>query len=78
MIKLSQVTKRYRTTELETFFRSYAWFVPVQPGDVHPWSVGAYARSIERLRSVLGARSDAFQVTGPTGLSFRPIRSSPT
>ena len=29
-----------RTSELSSFFRSYAWFVPVEPGDVHPWSVG--------------------------------------
>jgi hypothetical protein len=65
-----------RTSELETFFRAYAWFVPVQPGDVHPWSVGAYARSIERLRATLGARSDAFQVTGPTDALTAAVDSS--
>jgi hypothetical protein len=65
-----------RTSELASFFRSYAWFVPVQPGDVHPWSVGAYAHSIERLRSELGARSDAFQVTGPTDALTAEVASS--
>ena len=33
-----------RTTELETFYRSYAWFVPLGRGDVHPWAVGAFTR----------------------------------
>ena len=65
-----------RTSELASFFRSYAWFVPVQPGDVHPWSVGAYARSIEQVRSELGARSDAFQVTGPTDALAASVASS--
>jgi hypothetical protein len=65
-----------RTSELSSFFRSYAWFVPVQPGDVHPWSVGQYARSIDRLRATLGARSDAFQVTGPTDALTASVASS--
>jgi hypothetical protein len=30
-----------RTPLLATFYRSYAWFVPLRPGDVHPWSVTA-------------------------------------
>jgi hypothetical protein len=65
-----------RTPELASFFRSYAWFVPVEPGDVHPWSVDAYARSIDRLRSELGTRSDAFQVTGPTDALAASVASS--
>src|SRR4029078_9278212 len=65
-----------RTSELASFFRSYAWFVPVQPGDVHPWSVGAYAHSIEQLRSELGARSDAFQVTGRADALTAAVASS--
>jgi hypothetical protein len=65
-----------RTTELSSFFRSYAWFVPVQPGDVHPWSVAAYARSIDRLRAALAARSDSFQVTGPTDALTAAVSSS--
>ena len=65
-----------RTQELASFFRSYAWFVPVQPGDVHPWSVDAYAHSIEQLRSRLATRSDAFQVTGPTDALAASVASS--
>ena len=65
-----------RTTELSSFFRSYAWFVPVRPGDVHPWSVAAYARSIDRVRAELAARSDSFQVTGPTDSLTAAVDSS--
>ena len=65
-----------RTSELASFFRSYAWFVPVEPGDVHPWSVAAYARSIEQVRSELATRSDAFQVTGPTDALAAAVASS--
>src|SRR4051812_46408028 len=65
-----------RTSELASFFRSYAWFVPVRPGDVHPWSVAGYAHSIEQLRSELGTRSDAFQVTGPTDALTAAVASS--
>ena len=55
-----------QTTELETFYRSYAWFVPVRPGDVHPWAIGAFATRVQRLSAVVGAASDQFQVTAPT------------
>jgi hypothetical protein len=65
-----------RTSELSSFFRSYAWFVPVQQGDVHPWSVAAYARSIDRLRAALAARSDSFQVSGPTDALTAAVSSS--
>jgi FtsX-like permease family protein len=64
------------TSELSSFYRSYAWFVPVAPGDVHPWSIDAYAHSIEQLRSELGAQSDAFQVTGPTDALTAAVASS--
>lgn len=65
-----------RTSVLETFFRSYAWFVPVQPGDVHPWTVGAYAHYVDEVRAELGARSDAFEVTGPTDALTAAVASS--
>jgi hypothetical protein len=55
-----------RTTELATFFRSYAWFVPIEGGDVHPWAIDSFRRSVERLRASVGARSDRYQVTAPT------------
>ena len=55
-----------QTKELETFYRSYAWFAPIAGGDVHPWSVGAFARKVQRLSAQVDARSYAFQVTAPT------------
>lgn len=54
-----------RTPELATFFRSYAWIVPVLPGDVHPWAIGRFADAVDRTRSEISSRSDAFDVTAP-------------
>ena len=55
-----------RTTELETFYRSYAWFVPVRSGDIHPWSVGAFSPASQRISAQLEASPDEFEVTAPT------------
>jgi hypothetical protein len=54
------------TPELATFFRSYAWLLPIAPGDVHPWAIDDFARRVERLRSSVSEHSDSFQVTAPT------------
>ncbi len=32
-------------TELQTFYRSYAWFVPIRAGDVHPWEIARVPRA---------------------------------
>jgi hypothetical protein len=53
-------------TELQTFYRSYAWFVPIRAGDVHPWAVDAFRTKVQRLTAEIEARSDEFQVTAPT------------
>ncbi|HVV59460.1 MAG TPA: FtsX-like permease family protein, partial [Gaiellaceae bacterium] len=55
-----------RTPELETFYRSYAWFVPIGRGDVHPWALGAFARKVQSVSAAIEARSDLLQVTAPT------------
>ena len=55
-----------RTTELETFYRSYAWFVPVGSGDIHPWSVRAFSARVQRIAAQLEASPDEFEVTAPT------------
>jgi hypothetical protein len=55
-----------RTSELATFFRTYAWFLPIGGGDVHPWAIGSFQRSVDRVRAAIGAKSDRFQVTAPT------------
>ena len=65
-----------RTSELATFFRAYAWFVPVEAGDVHPWSVGSYARSVNRLRAQLSADSGQYEVTAPTDELSAAVTSS--
>jgi hypothetical protein len=44
-----------RTTELETFYRSYGWFVPIRSGDIHPWSVGAFSERVQRIAALLEA-----------------------
>jgi len=55
-----------RTPELATFFRSYAWFVPIRGGDVHPWAIGSFQRAVDRISAVVGSKSDRYQVTAPT------------
>ncbi|HEX5450275.1 MAG TPA: FtsX-like permease family protein [Gaiellaceae bacterium] len=52
------------TKELETFGRVYTW--NVLDDQVHPWDVGAYAKSIDQLTATIDAQSDQFQVTAPT------------
>ena len=34
------------TTELQTFYRSYAWFLPLGRGDLHPWDVNAFTDKV--------------------------------
>jgi hypothetical protein len=55
-----------QTPELETFYRSYAWFVPIAGGDVHPWAIDAFQSRVRRLSSQIEASSDGFQVAAPT------------
>jgi hypothetical protein len=54
------------TKELETFYRSYGWFVPIGRGDVHPWAIDSFRQEVQRLTAEIEARSDQFQVTAPT------------
>ncbi len=54
-----------RTPELQTFYRSYAWLVPIRPGDVHPWAIDRFAADVARARSEVTTRSDAFEVVAP-------------
>src|SRR5439155_1339116 len=65
-----------RTPELATFYRAYAWFVPIRGGDVHPWAIGAFRRSITRVQAEVGAVSDLFQVTAPTDALAAGVDSS--
>ena len=44
---------------LQSKFRTFAWVVPIEHRDVHPWSAAALIRSIDRTRSRLEAQSAA-------------------
>ncbi|HYZ91464.1 MAG TPA: hypothetical protein VFA34_03610, partial [Actinomycetota bacterium] len=46
-------------------YRSYTWTAPIEPGDVHPWTIDSFARTVTRVRSELAARSLAFDLTAP-------------
>ncbi len=65
-----------KTRELETFFRSYAWFAPLQAGDVHPWSIASYTRSVATLRADLATVSDRYEVSAPTDALTSAVASS--
>lgn len=65
-----------QTPELETFYRSYAWFVPIESGDLHPWELGAFQSRVQRLSSQIEASSDGFQVTAPTDALTQAASSS--
>lgn len=52
--------------ELETFYRSYAWFLPIGAGDIHPWAIDQFQTRVQRLTSQIDASSDGFDVTAPT------------
>jgi hypothetical protein len=55
-----------QTPELETFYRSYAWFLPIKSGDVHPWEIDAFQARVRQLSAQIESSSDSFQVTAPT------------
>ena len=54
------------TTELQTFYRSYAWLLPLGRGDLHPWDVNAFTDEVRRLTAEIESSSDEFQVIAPT------------
>ena len=55
-----------QNTELQTFYRSYGWFVPIRGGDVHPWAIDAFRKRVQQLTAQIEANSDEYQVTAPT------------
>jgi FtsX-like permease family len=54
-----------RTPELQSFSRSYGWFVPVAH-TVHPWAIAEFQRKVNRLTATIQASGDQFQVGAPT------------
>jgi hypothetical protein len=65
-----------QTKELETFYRQYAWFVPLEAGDLHPWSVGPYEHTVQRLTSQLEASPDGYIVDAPSDTLFTATASA--
>ena len=55
-----------RAPELQTFYRSYAWMLPLAPGSVHPWTVSSLTSRIQKTSSRIETSSTLFQVTAPT------------
>lgn len=65
-----------KTQELETFYRAYGWFVPVRPGDVHPWAIDAFASKVQHLTAQAEAGTESFDVTTPTDALAQAAASS--
>jgi hypothetical protein len=61
-----------RSPELATFYRSYAWMLPIAPGKVHPWTVDPLTREMARTSSRIEATSSLFAVTAPV----QPLRAA--
>jgi hypothetical protein len=61
------VTGLVSSTELPTTYRTYGWVVPLEPADVHPWTIDGVLDRIERARTTLTAESVAADLTAPTG-----------
>jgi len=46
-------------------YRSYTWTAPIDPADVHPWTINAFSGAVTRARSELASKSLAFDLTAP-------------
>jgi FtsX-like permease family len=53
------------TPALAPTYRSYAWTVPLRPGDVHPWTLDTFVRHVDETRSHVEAESLAYDLTAP-------------
>jgi hypothetical protein len=63
---LANGVKGLATAEvLAPSYRSYTWTAPIDPADVHPWTIDAFSRAVMRARSELASKSLAFDLTAP-------------
>jgi FtsX-like permease family protein len=46
-------------------FRAYSWAAPIDPGNVHPWSIDGLGDRVVRTRSELTSISLAYDLTAP-------------
>lgn len=60
------VANAARLPQLYYDYRSYRWVVPLEPGDVHPWSIDHVVRTLGEAGSAVGTVSSAFTVEAPT------------
>jgi hypothetical protein len=51
--------------ELENVYRSYAWVVPLGPGDVRAWNIDGFAEDVAQARSSFQNTSFAADLTAP-------------
>lgn len=51
---------------LSGFYRTYAWFVPLDPAAVHPWEVDRFLGAVTRARATLKAKSLFLDLQAPT------------
>jgi hypothetical protein len=50
---------------LRSFYRTYSWAVPLEPGSVHPWEIDAFESRTTQAESTLRARSLFLDVSTP-------------
>ncbi|HEY3187766.1 MAG TPA: hypothetical protein VGJ70_09850, partial [Solirubrobacteraceae bacterium] len=51
---------------LASIYRTFAWTVPLEPTDVHPWTIGGLQRELDRATSDLRVADAGFELTAPT------------
>ncbi len=51
---------------LSGFYRTYAWVVPLDPAQIHPWEVDDFLASISRARATLKSESLFLDVAAPS------------
>lgn len=52
---------------LSSLYRTFAWTVPLEPTDVHPWTVASLLLELDRASSDLRVADAGFELTAPTG-----------
>jgi hypothetical protein len=52
---------------LASLYRTFAWTAPLDPSDVHPWTVPGLLRELDRATSDLRVADAGFELTAPTG-----------
>jgi hypothetical protein len=51
---------------LSGFYRTYAWVMPLDPAQIHPWEIDRFLSSVTRARATLKSESLFLDVAAPT------------